>query len=195
MSQPVIEQDYPARVAPVAANAHPPVSPWIKIAAVGALATPVVLLASMIVDWRRHIDSQAKAAADSANVRQDIQSVRDEVRVGHAATWVSTRDVVSNCYAFNDRFECTVTNVKDEPIAACWVGRLAQKQGGGTMSSIPLCTGRVGPRQTRQVSVPWQRGNAKDICNSPGRFGPELDWDVCTFSGEPLDPSPAASPQ
>lgn len=194
MTQTGLEQDVSASEHSAAARPGPKVSSWVKIIAVGAVATPVVLTASMVVDWQRHVDLQAKAATDFAALGQNIQAVRDEVRVGHAATWVGTKDVISTCHAFNDRFECSVTNVKDRPVAACWVGKLAQKEGGGTMTSTPLCTGRVGPQESRQVSVPWLRGNAKDICNSPGRFGQELDWSVCVFSAEPLDPSPAQSP-
>lgn len=188
-------QDVAASEPLAAVRPEPKVSPWVKVMAVGALVTPAVLTTAMIVDWRRHVDAQLKAASDFATLERDIQAVRDEVRVGNAVSWVATRDVISNCHAFNDRFECSVTNVKDQPVAACWVGKLAQKEGGGSMSSTPLCTGRVGPRETLQVSVPWSRGHAKDICSSSGRFGPELDFSVCEFSAQSFDPPASASPQ
>jgi hypothetical protein len=103
--------------------------------------------------------------------------------------WVRARDTANDCYARNQTFECTVTNATDEAIEACFVGVLAQKKGGGTMRSFPLCTGRVAPRETRQVSVPWERGTAADICNKLV-YGDNkiLDFDACDFNTQAIDP-------
>jgi len=168
-------------------------SPWLIAAALGAVLAPLATAGSTYASWRFAEDARIAASAATAGLQSDLQALTREVNATEAAVWVDPKNTRHDCRAFNDRFDCTVTNLEDEAVTTCLTGHLAQKDGGGSMASNPLCVGRLRPRETRQVSVPWRRGNAIDICNSPGRFsGRELDWDKCDFTSKPLFAEPGA---
>ena len=127
-------------------------------------------------------------------MRAALADASTAVRAASAVTWARGRDTMHNCEATNQRFKCAVTNTADQPVEACFLGVLAQKRGAGTLRSFPLCTGRVAPRETRSLSVPWESGSADDICNKLV-FGSTkvLDFDACDFDLEPIDPVAQAS--
>ncbi len=164
-------------------------SPWAKVTAIGAAVSALTLVACAALTWRVHEADALRAKTDAAALQAAVRDISAAVRAATAVTWVRARDTANDCWATNDRFHCVVTNATDQPIEACFLGTLAQKKGGGTMRSFPLCTGRVGLRETREVSVPWERGDAEDICNK-FVFGSTkvLDFDACDFGSEPIDP-------
>jgi len=163
--------------------------PWRKVTAIGAVLTPLAIVACAVLAWKVHEEDAISAKADTAALRAAMIDVAAAVRSTTAVTWVRARDTANNCHATNQSFECVITNASDQPIEACFVGVLAQKKGGGIMKSFPLCTGRVAPRETREVSVPWARGSAADICNKL-TYGDNriLDFDACDFDTEAIDP-------
>lgn len=121
-------------------------------------------------------------------VNASVARVEHEVEQQRASTWVAANGVLHNCLATNDSATCTVTNVRDEPITTCVRGVLTKRDGGrAPLSSLPMCTGRLGPRETRTISVPWSGGFARDLCSKKSFYGETLDWQQCDFSTEPVD--------
>jgi hypothetical protein len=174
--------------------------PWHKMTAIGSVLSPIVLIVCAALAWRVHEADLLRSQSDASALQNAVAGVASAVQATTAVKWVRSRDTANNCYATNQRFECTVTNAREEAIEACFVGILSQKKGGGSMRSFPLCTGRIAPRETREVSVPWERGSASDICNKL-TYGDTrvLDWDSCDFTSEGVDPggsgwAPAKTP-
>jgi hypothetical protein len=162
---------------------------WAKATTIGSLLTVVAVATVGLLGWKLHEADEATTKADLASLRADLAAIKDAVDKGAAGTWVRGKETVQDCVATNQLFQCTVTNITDQPLSACWIGVLGQKKGGGSMRSFPLCTGRVGARETRVVSTPWERGAASDICNKVSAFGNSvLDWDACDFTYESIDP-------
>ena len=138
---------------------------WVKATTIGTLFAVVAVASVGVLEWKLHEADAATTRADLASLRADLAAIREAVDRGAGGTWVHGKETVQDCVATNQLFQCTVTNITDQPLSACWIGVLGQKKGGGSMRSFPLCTGRVGPRKTRFVSSPWERGVASDICN------------------------------
>jgi hypothetical protein len=175
---------------PTTSTARTSAGPWRIATAIGAVLTPLAIVACAVCAWKAHEADVLQSKADMVALQTALADVSAAVRSTTAVTWVHARDTANNCRATNQRFECTVTNATDQPVEACLAGTLAQKKGGGTMRSFPLCTGRIAPRETREISVPWERGSAADICNKL-TYGDTrvLDFDACDFDMQPIDPS------
>jgi hypothetical protein len=182
--------------APAPATARAPsVGAWAKVTAIGSVLAPVAMIGLGVLGWKVHDDDEIRSKADAAALRAELGAVESAVKAASGGTWVRGTDTAHECQATNQLFECTVTNVTAHPIEACWIGQLAQKKGGGSMRSFPLCTGRVGPRETRSVSTPWERGSASDICNKVSVYGNSvLDFDACEFDSQPVDPPTESVP-
>jgi len=146
---------------------------------IGALLTPVAIGGAGWILLRNDAIAQAKQTAAIDGLRHELEKSRSSV-------WVDSSNTVHNCYADNSSITCTVTNVREDAITTCLVGKLSQKKASGvSLSSLIMCTGRVGPRETRNISSPWSGGFARDICNSADRGGISmLDWQACNFSIE-----------
>ena len=104
---------------------------------------------------------------------------------------VDAKELVPNCVGENFMASCTLTNLSNRPVATCIRSRLSQKRASGVeLKSQVLCSGRIGPLETKTISGPWIGGAARDICNSTDRFGNEvLDWQACNFTNEAVDPA------
>lgn len=164
--------------------------PWSKATAIGAVLSPVTIIACAVFAWKVHDADETRAKSEAATLQAAVADVAASVRSTTAVTWVRANDTANSCHARNQTFECVVTNASDRAIEACFVGVLSQKKGGGTMRSFPACTGRIAPRESREVSVPWERGSASDICNKLV-YGDNrvLDFDACDFTIDGVDPS------
>jgi hypothetical protein len=153
--------------------------PILVLTMIGAMLTPAVVGAAT---WGLlHNDAEIQAKQTAA-----IEALRRQVEQSQSAQWVDARSTAHNCYADNSNVSCTITNPGTEAITTCIVGKLKQKKASGvSLSSLVMCTGRLGPRETRNVSSPWTGGFARDICNSADRWGNEvLDWAACSFDVE-----------
>lgn len=162
---------------------------WVKLTAIGAFATPFLLLGAIAFGWRTQREASLKQSEALATLQTELRSVAAEVRSGHSAAWVDLKELESNCFATNGEVTCTFVNLRDTPVTTCALGRIQSKKSGALqLASLPMCTGRLGARETRTVSAPLVGGRAKDLCNSPSRFGgTELDWDQCDFEVERFD--------
>jgi len=157
-----------------------------------------VVLASFLT-WivLTHREELERTNARVADLNANIKNVERQVTLQGASTWVSADDALHNRLATNDAATCTVTNVRDEPITTCVRAVLSKREAGGaTLNSLPMCTGRLGPRETRTVSVPWVGGFARDLCNKKTYYGETLDWEQCRFSTEAVnvEAKPAKAP-
>lgn len=154
---------------------------------VGALLTPIVVGASVLQQYYI-AEEQVKQTAAIAELRHQIEQ-------GQTARWVDADNIVHNCLANNSDVSCTITNQTEEAVETCVVGKLKQTEGGdSSLSSLVICTGRLAPHETKNLSSPWLHGFAKDICHSTDRFGDKvLDWSVCRFSSEGVSSSALAT--
>ena len=152
------------------------------VAAVGILLVPVAIGVST---WTLVRESRAGRAENLAAA----EMIKKQFEFERASTWLRLEDTVSNCYADNTSVTCTVTNVRNEAITTCLEGKLTQKKASGVkLLSLVICTGRLGPRETRNASAPWLGGFAKDVCHSSDGNGHEyLDWQACDFSASAVD--------
>jgi hypothetical protein len=168
-----------------------------KVNAVGAASAPIFVVALGVLGWRFHEEDTARAHAEAESLRADLATVKAGVAEITAAPLVgeSAPHILQDCRGFNDRMTCVMTNLSPRPVSMCWTGGIVQKNGGGTMKASGVCTGRVGPRETREASVPWDRGHAEDICNKVGPYGSRLlDWEACEFVAKPVEPATESGP-
>lgn len=156
---------------------------WLIASAIGSSLTAAFVAA---VGWLHWQATQA-AQGRHAELRGLLTEVRDLQRAAAKSTWVASDDLTHNCHANDSGVTCTVTNLHPEAVTTCLRGKLAQKKASGaTLNSLVICTGWLGPRDTRTVSAPWVGGFAKDLCNSTDRWGNQvLDWEACNFTTEP----------
>lgn len=166
---------------------------WTRVTAIGSCTTGVALVAGLVLAWRAY-EHESEIARDQLTrltaVESDIAHVRDDVSAERTSKWVDAKNAVFSCLATNTEATCTVTNVRDEAITTCVKGVLTRKKATGlSLESLPMCTGRLGARETRTVSVPWKGGFARDLCTSKNPYGGSdvFDWDACDFVTEPVD--------
>ncbi len=134
------------------------------------------------------------AGARTAEVQSGISRIEQQLATQQATTWRSANDVLHNCMASNDSATCTVTDILEAPVTTCVRAILSKKDGSGKpLYSLPMCTGRLGGRETRTVSVPWSGGFARDLCSKRSYYGETLDWDQCHFNTEAFEPPGAAT--
>jgi len=139
-----------------------------------------------------HSQAQQHGATIAAMSAQ-LSELNTMVTFGETSAWVDLKNVEHNCVASNNEASCTFTNGKAIPVTTCARARLTKKEATGIkLESLPMCTGRLGPRETKTVSAPWVGGFAKDACSSSGRFGEVLDWSACNFTTDGVDLSPPA---
>jgi hypothetical protein len=165
---------------------------WSTASGVGSALSAILLGLLSVATWKNGQASQ-RSLAEQASA---LEALRREIKSTTASTWLDAQETAHNCYADNTSVTCTVTNLRDEPITTCLAGKLAQKKAGGvTLSSLTVCTGRLGPRETRTATAPWVGGFARDICHSVDRWGNlVLDWEACRFGAEPVKLSVAERP-
>lgn len=82
------------------------------------------------------------------------------------------------CQATNNEFTCTFTNLEwRRADGVCVIGTLIG-QNGKAVESNSVCSGVVGPRESKQVSAPL-RGNAKTACQDAEGL---LDFSTCELN-------------
>jgi len=158
---------------------------WPILAASSSTATAILVGVVVYLTWHHGREGHALQVEMAAS----LESVRRQVEANAASTWLDSKSVINNCYADNSNVTCTVTNVRRDPITTCLRGKLTQKKEGGvSMHSLVICTGRLEPRQTRTTAAPWMGGFARDLCYSTDRWGNDvLDWQACSFTTESVD--------
>lgn len=93
---------------------------------------------------------------------------------------VSLKDVLHDCSADNSDVTCTFTNPHDKAIVTCFVGTAERTGSTISVHTIVACTGRMEPRSTSTVRVPFEGARVSHICPRDGY--PSLpDWDKCEF--------------
>ncbi|HEY3237039.1 MAG TPA: hypothetical protein VGJ84_20135 [Polyangiaceae bacterium] len=87
------------------------------------------------------------------------------------------------CRGSNDLLTCSFTNTGERVDGRiCVTGKLVPQKGEKNLESAPICTGRIGPKETRTISAPWARGSAADVCfKLDEHAGKQLDMDSCTL--------------
>jgi hypothetical protein len=165
-------------------NTSPVRSSWATVVAAIATATTALgVIAILITNQRIAREAHEMQVSQAEAIRQ----LQQEIRGQKESTTVEFRSIPNECIANNTEFSCTFTNLSDKPVSTCARGLLTQKEAKGVrLASLPACTGRLEPQQTRTVSAPWNGGFAKNICSTPGRFGDQLDWEKCEFTTEPI---------
>ncbi|MBX3186554.1 MAG: hypothetical protein KF819_06050 [Labilithrix sp.] len=167
---------------------------WVRAQTVFSALT-FVTVAGLFV-WAavaRSTDAQLQSARFN-EVKSGVAAVEKELVQQRTSVWVSAKEVLYNCLASNDQATCTVTNMREDPITTCVRGVLTKREASGaSLSSLPMCTGRLAPRETRTVSVPWSGGFARDLCSKKTYYGETLDWEQCRFNTEPVEPTIGAT--
>ncbi len=165
---------------------------WVAFATLGACAlVPIVLGVLGYVQHGEMVLARQEAARAHEELRADMDR---HAKLATAFRRVSGAEISTSCSGLNGEMECTFTNTSTDFVTVCVTGKVNNKQSPGvSLSSMVLCSGRLEPLATRRLSVPWQRGRAVDLCNSPGYGGTkQLDWDQCEFN---YDDSPTAGGQ
>jgi hypothetical protein len=160
-------------------------APWPAISAVASvLAVPALGGGLFLIHRTAHEMREGREQE-----AHSLASIRDEVRAAQASTLVDLMATPHTCLANNSETTCTVTNPTSAPISTCFRGTITQKKARGVhLSSMVGCTGRIGPYESRTVSVPWSGGFARDVCSSTNRFGTEmLDWEQCEFTQDHVE--------
>lgn len=153
---------------------------------VAAVSTAGCLAGVAVAMWL----ARREAELERATLISEMLSLREEIRSTQAATVAGKDDVAQSCRTSGIEFMCTWTNRVDRPVSVCARGRLSRPDIENAKSrSMVACSGRLGPRETKSVSVPWAGFDPKTICFTTGRFGKELDFSVCDFKVETIDPA------
>lgn len=100
--------------------------------------------------------------------------------------------VGAQCVADNSGVDCTFTNVGNFTAAPiCMTGLLVRKDNSEkSIKSSPLCSGALGPKESRTVKNYWDGGMANDLCSTEeqsfGKTYTHLDWSKCSFTTDKL---------
>jgi hypothetical protein len=160
-----------------------------------AVYAALVFIAALLVEGvllARWLRTEAAAHADS--IRASQKDLLDAATAAAAAARSAERPSIvkyeslkNNCRANNNLATCHLTNFADDPVAVCFQGLIVQKGAAGVrLYSLPVCSGPIGPRSTREVAAPWDGGNADDLCKNERGF---LDWSQCEFTVIDFDPA------
>lgn len=184
-----MEEQQGGDVSPTPKTTH---SQWVKITGISVIANAVLLTAGFVtamVLWSRHVREERQIHdEDRARQEQALAAIKDEVHASGAMAVVNAKDTIFNCLASNTEITCTITNLSAEPMATCVQGSLTQKRASGIkLTSLPVCTGRMGKLETKTLQAHWKGGFAKDICTREGGGILALDWDQCEFRSDPID--------
>jgi hypothetical protein len=164
----------------------------------------LLALGGVMLMQRRDFN-RARAAADASHadavaVAASVGALQKDLEGARSSRWVAYRGagLVSTCHAYDNAVKCVVTNVTDEALTTCVYGTLnrtaASESKSKATESMPACTGRLAPHETRELEVPWLRGNAKDVCGAKTYYGTTLDWSTCEFDVATFNPgAPAAA--
>ena len=177
-----------SKAAPAAATTAPamtttaprPVrSPWLVVSAIASVVSLLVtaaVLAAGFVAFDRMQQWHVEALAEAQN---GTRAIRDT----ESSTLVDLSAVPHNCLASNTGIDCTFTNTGKAAVRTCLQGQLTLVEGGAApMLSMPLCSGRLLPQETKAVSATWAGGFARELCSSKNRWGDtRLNWDKCKF--------------
>jgi hypothetical protein len=90
--------------------------PWVKVASIGALLTPIVLIVLTVVFVLGQREQRRREAEGLAALQQDIRVIAAEVRASHVSLWVGMKDVMNHCFATNGEVTCTFVNLRNEPL-------------------------------------------------------------------------------
>lgn len=165
---------------------------WVAFATLGACALIPVALG--IIGYFQH-EEAVLVRHEAAKAHEELRADMDRhAKMATAFRRASDTEISSSCAGLNNEMECTFTNTTQEFVTVCVTGKVTNKKSPGiSLSSMMLCSGRLEPLATRRMAVPWLRGRAIDLCNSPGYGGSkQLDWDQCEFH---FEDSPTASGQ
>ena len=148
------------------------------------VAGVLTLLAVCVLVW---LEAQALSRIDNVTRRVDL--LLTEMRNENApAPWTSDTHVHKNCYTDRTNVTCTFTNLGQTPVTTCTKGKLVQNADSGlTLETVVMCTGKLGPAETRVIVGPWVNGFADVICYKEGNYGKVLDFSKCTFGTEAVD--------
>ena len=182
----------PSRGAGVVADRRWKIAGVIGVWVASMLLGAVVGLLVYHRQLERAEDAERRAALEArfSGLEGRIGEVKQEIIDGRAAKFVAFESTTHSCRAINSEASCSITNATDEPIVTCWEGQLVLKSAiGVSIKTLPVCTGRIAPRETRALDAPWLQAHADTICKSAGRFGDTLDWSVCDFKLAGVQPT------
>lgn len=172
---------------------RPLASKWqIAIAVLGGLT--VITTSALAYQL---FELHAAVNLDSERTLARIEATTAELKkVNAPPTLTPIAKVAHYCNAWMTEFKCTFTNRTDDRIATCAVGRLTRKDNPArALESAVLCSGSLGPNETRTVSAPWLAGSAEDLCFSKSSWGNVvLDWKICAFDVDGTREAQGAKP-
>ncbi len=94
-----------------------------------------------------------------------------------------TQYVPQNCRATATTFSCSFTNTADTAATGvCVKGKLEPKSGESSDIGATLCSGVIGPRETKSLEVPLE-GKAAGVCHDANGL---LDFGACTLAVDPI---------
>jgi hypothetical protein len=170
-------------------------SPWpLRLAVVALVAGVAASGFACWVLWDLRDRSVAILLELENSKRTTADAVRELRTLTSAPKWEDESSVPNNCYANNSDISCTFTNNRAYPVATCVQGTLSPNDASGVrLVSLPMCTGKLMPAETRTVSAPWVGGFAKDLCYRENAYGKTLDWAKCKFSSDAVNLSAAVT--
>lgn len=102
------------------------------------------------------------------------------------AAWRTTPvtvELLHDCRATANTFLCSFTNLSDTPARGmCVKGKLQPKSGGPSDVGATLCSGVIGPRESKSVDMPLE-GKAAETCHDANGL---LDFGSCTLDVDTL---------
>jgi hypothetical protein len=157
---------------------------WTIVTAVSAALIVIGLGALIFLFVEAHKDSTRVA---NATLERTNEVVRQLEKLNARPKWV--KEVQDTCTANRNEMSCTFTNLGDVAVNTCKIGGLVPKQGQAKpVKSLPLCVGKLEPRQTRTVTAAWDGAFADEICGKDTGYGRVLDWSKCEFGSVSYTP-------
>ncbi len=161
-------------------TARPIAASW-EIASVVTTSIALIGLA-FIASQLWHVDKILLQRMDASISRSD--SILVELYKLNAPPVVHQLSEVENhCSGWENTFQCTFTNPTPTAVATCAGAQLSRRDDPqAKVQSATLCSGRIGPFESKTVSAPWLGKNASDVCFTKSPWGgTRLDWRVCDF--------------
>lgn len=164
-------------------------SGWMVVGALSAALSTALLVAVLVF-----VILGKRAAAESVSVQKEqlaaIGRLTDAVRASEKADFAEFAKVPNNCIATNTGVTCHFTNTSAGPVETCAVAVLFPKdpEGGRSLKSLPVCSGRIRPNETKSAFAPWTGGFADELCFRRSWGVAHLDWDKCEFKLEGFKP-------
>ncbi len=120
-----------------------------------------------LLAWQMHHLHQVVVGRADAGLRHGDAALIELRKLTAPPRLLELSDIPHECSGLRDELRCTFTNPTDDSVATCAAGLLARNDNPRIkLTSGLLCTGRLGPFESKTLSIPWEGSNADELCFS-----------------------------